>query len=308
MRRRMYERWVGVLVGVVFVFVPGHVLAKDGWYMGMDLGVAIAPEMDTASSDNDYPTTCDQFFGSTKSPDDCSTGEKWSNKFGGGTGMLAGLALGYRWGNFRAEWEYFHRNTIYEDASEPRFPGGPDEKIEQEISVSEEAIDDVSSHNFFVNLYYDFTSKSRWTPYLGVGVGLSQVSLDYSSRFARSSNPGDISTFDNEGFDQDKLDSLKGNLAGTTTIGRGNLSEALFGYQAIAGLDYRISEPFSVGLKLRWAGFSEFEDSDEYAQLRSHDSTNSLNPDDPRSARVRYSFTTDDLDFWGVSLNFKYQF
>ena len=304
MRRRMYERWVGVLVGVVFVFVPGHVLAKDGWYMGMDLGVAIAPEMDTASSDNDYPTACDQFIDpNAVFSDKCTTGEKWSNQFGGGTGILAGLAVGYRWGNFRAEGEYFHRNTIHEHVSKPTFPGPASLKDEQEISVSEEAIDDVLSHNFFVNLYYDFTSKSRWTPYLGVGLGVAQVSLDYASRFARSSDAMDITTFTGP-----EADVLNARLANTTTIGRGNLSDTLFGYQAIAGVDYRISEPFTVGLKLRWAGFSEFEDGDEYAQLRGHDSTNSLFRGDSRSARVRYSFATDDLEFWGVSLNFKYQF
>ncbi len=67
-------------------------------------------------------------------------------------------------------------------------------------------------------------------------------------------------------------------------------------------MDYRVSEPFTIGLKLRWTDFGEFEDGKEWDQLRSHESTNN------RGDRVRYKVTTDDIQFWGVSLNMKYQF
>ncbi len=292
------------MAGMAFLLISGQALAKDGWYMAMDLGVAVEPGLDTRTSDNDFPTLCDQFIDPNAV---CTTlsNEKWTNKFDGGTGVLAGLALGYRWRNFRIEGEYFYRNATHDNASEPSF-GGVNLKTLEEISESEEAIDDVLSHNFFTNLYYDFTSDSKWTPYLGVGVGFAQVSLDYFSRFTRSSDPGDISTFDNVGgISNADRDALNGRLAGTTTIGRSKLSDTLFGYQAIAGVDYRISEPVTIGLKFRWVDFGEFEDDDEYRQLRSHDSTNSP---DPGSARVRYQVATDDIEFWGLSLNMKYHF
>ena len=42
-------------------------------------------------------------------------------QFDGGTGILAGAALGYRMGSFRVEGEYFYRNTTYdEDLAEVR--------------------------------------------------------------------------------------------------------------------------------------------------------------------------------------------
>ena len=96
---------------------------------------------------------------------------------------------------------------------------------------------------------------------------------------------------------------LNRRLAGTTTYGRAKLSDTLFGYQVIAGVDYQVSEPVSIGLKFRWADFGEFEDGREWDKLRSHPSSN-RRPGDP----VRYIMSTDDIQFWGVSLNMKYQF
>ncbi len=296
MRNRTGRGWVCLMVGMAFLLIAGQASAKDGWYMAMDLGVAVGPGLDTRGSDNDFPTTCDRFIDPATTCNDLSN-EKWTNKFDGSTGVLAGLAVGYRWQNFRIEGEYFYRNATHDDASEPNF-GGLNLKTLEEISESEEVIDGVLSHNFFTNLYYDFTSDSKWTPYLGVGVGFAQVSLDYFSRFTRSSDPDDISTFPSG-------DSRNTLLAGTTTIGRSKLSDTLLGYQAIAGVDYRISEPVTIGLKFRWVDFGEFKDDDEWRQLRSHDATNSPAPG---SARVRYQVATDDIEFWGLSLNMKYHF
>ena len=77
--------------------------------------------------------------------------------------------------------------------------------------------------------------------------------------------------------------NLNRNVAGTTTIGRAKFSDTLFGYQVIAGVDYQVSEPVSIGLKFRWADFGEFEDGEEWDQLRSHESENRA-PEDARCA------------------------
>ena len=50
-------------------------------------------------------------------------------------------------------------------------------------------MDDVLSHNFFANLYYDYRSDSKFTPYVGFGVGFARVSLDYFGRFKRRRDP-----------------------------------------------------------------------------------------------------------------------
>ncbi len=297
----MRQRFLLLLVVMTFFIFPAQTWAKDGFYMGMDLGVAIAPGMDVDGMDNDVSSSrCDGHINRAPMQEiqqgDCDLGNAWKSEFDGGAGVLAGLALGYRLGNFRVEGEYFFRNATHDDEVEPTFGGVTLTKATDEIATSSTKVDDVLAHNFFANLYYDYHSDSKFTPYLGIGVGVARVSLDYSGVFRRASDPNDIGTFSDP--------TLQSRLTNTTTVGRNKLSDTLFGYQAIAGVDYRVSEPVTIGLKFRWADFGEFEsDPREWDQLRTHESSVK-----PGGTRVRYAVQTDDIQFWGVSLNMKYQF
>ena len=98
-------------------------------------------------------------------------------------------------------------------------------------------------------------------------------------------------------------EELNKRSAGTLTYDQAKMSDTLFGYQALAGVDYQVSEPLTIGLKFRYAAFGEFEDDSEYTRLRGHASV-AGNPPVP----VTYYIRTDDIQFWGVSLNMKYQF
>ena len=262
------------------MFSSSQVLAKDGFYIGGDLGIAVAPEIGMEAWDNDVSTRCDGFINNDGADNhlvpplsgDCEQSSRdkgfWTQQFDEGSGILAGAFLGYRMGSFRAEAEYFYRGTTYDDLDDTidfvtptgttEFQGG---KTDQELSIIEGGVDDVLSHNFFANLYYDYRSDSKFTPYVGVGVGFARVSLDFFNRWGRNPNPEAISTFDNTTGTEDQKDMLHGRLAGTTTIGRAKLSDTLFGYQVLAGVDYQVSEPVSIGLKFRWADFGEFEDA-----------------------------------------------
>ena len=317
------KKFLFVLMVMGLMFSSGPVLAKDGFYIGGDLGVAVAPEIGMEAWDNDVSTRCDGFINNDGSDNhlvqprsgDCNQSTRdafsWIQQFDGGTGILAGASLGYRMGSFRVEAEYFYRGTTYNDLdnevdllpSGVPFQGGK----EGELSYTEAGVDDVLSHNFFANLYYDYRSDSKFTPYLGVGVGFARVSLDFYNRWTRNADPDNIPTFDQAGAEGQELanrELLNERVAGTTTIGRAKLSDTLFGYQVLAGVDYQVSDPVSIGLKFRWADFGEFEsDPREWNQLRSHESAVG-----PGGARVQYTALTDDIQFWGVSLNMKYQF
>ncbi len=306
-----------VFVVTALVISSGQVLAKNRFYMGMDLAIAVAPGMEVNASDNDQGAACDRAHNPnprstcllTKEEAENHSGDKWASDLEGGTGVLAGVALGYRLGSFRVEGEYFYRSTTHDDMDQDtRLDDDSTATDSDELAALEFGVGDVLSHNFFANLYYDYYSDSKFTPYVGFGVGFVQISLDYFGRFQRSSDPDDISTFKNsDGSKCTETECLELNrkLAGATTIGRGKLLDTLLGYQAIAGVDYQVSEPVSIGLKFRWADFGEFEsDPREWEQLRNHDSV--LDPSG--TLRVRYKAMTNDIQFWGVSLNMKYQF
>ena len=169
-----------------------------------------------------------------------------------------------------------------------------------------DGVDDVLSHNVFANLYYDFRSDSKFTPSLGIGVGFARTSLAYRTFWRRTNDPEDITVFDTAGLAGDELakaQALNRGIAGAITADRAKLSDLLPGYQAVAGLDYQVSDPVTSGLKFRWTSLGKFDDESAYDSLRDHASA-AGNPPVP----VTYYVKTDDIQFWGISLNIKYEF
>jgi opacity protein-like surface antigen len=303
---------------VVLVLSSGPVWAKDGFYMGMDLGVAVAPEMDVQTGGiDDWATEASAIPGTrcdkTINPDSVqvpqgacgSAPNPWGpmdESFDGGSGILAGLSVGYRLGNFRAEGEYFYRNTNFESTD---VPSQGDWRPTQATGYEhvQDAVDDVLSHNFFANLYYDYHSDSKFTPYVGIGIGLAKVSVAYRTLWQRSTNLNNVGVFATTGPEGAAGEALNQKLVGSLTYDQAKMSDTLFGYQALAGVDYQVSEPLTIGLKFRYADFGEFEAESAYTKLRGHESV-AGNPPVP----VTYYIRTDDIQFWGVSLNMKYQF
>ena len=311
-----------VLVVVGLVFSSGPVLAKDGLYLGMDVGVAMAPDMDIKTgglddwSTSGNGTRCDatinpgRLQGGACASDPAVWGPA-TESFDGGSGILAGLAVGYRLGSFRVEGEYFYRGTRYGSTAEPYFPdddwspsdspeyggGGADPKYGGGV---EDAVDNLMSHNVFANLYYDYRTDSKFTPYAGFGIGFAQVSVQYRTRWHRTRNADNINVFDRS----QPGGELNAQLAGALSNDETTMSDTLFGYQALAGVDYQVSEPFTIGLKFRYAMFGEFEDESVYKRLRGHAGVVGNPPTQPATYYIR----TDDIQFWGVSLNMKYQF
>ena len=182
--------------------------------------------------------------------------------FDGGGGILAGMALGYRMGSFRIEAEYVYRSTAHDDTAVPHDPAtNYDPTRDAAFDMVQDAVDDVASHSAFANLYYDFRSDSKLTPYLGLGAGFSAVSVEYRTLWHRTKTLENIMIFDPAG---ERGEEMNRRLLGTNTIDRARLSDALLGYQAVAGLDYQLGGRVTVGFKLRWVGFGDFEDESEY--------------------------------------------
>ena len=71
----------------------------------------------------------------------------------------------------------------------------------------------VNVFSFMINGYYDFKNKTKWTPYLGVGLGGANISADAVTPVSGSS-----------------LDD----------------SDLVFAYQGMAGLSYQVSDQLSL--------------------------------------------------------------
>lgn len=288
-------------VMTVLTVCTNEVQGQTGLYIEMGLGTILEPPLAVRGSDNDWGTKCDLIINplGVEAAGECDATPpltSWTNDFDGGAGLQAGVALGFDWGPVRLEGEYFHRVTAYGDESDINiFDDVTLDKREQEIELAIGGVDDRRSHAGFVNAYYDFGGSTSWTPYVGAGVGVERASLDYVTVWKRNDDPERISTF------ADPL--LRAKIAGTTTIGDARLSDVVVGYQLLAGVDYELRGPVTLGLKFRWVDFGEFRSEPlPWNQLRSHESSVG------RAERVLYQITTDDTQFWGVSLNLKYRF
>ena len=300
---------------LMLVLLPGRARAQDGWYMGMQLGAAAAPGMDVKtgglddwSSSDASSVRCDVTLNPDRvqvEPGACSDVPlPWGpleESFEGGTGTLAGIVLGYRMRSVSVEGEYVYRSTTHDDTTVPYDPAtNYDPARDAAFDMVRDAVDDVMSHSAFANLYYHFRAGSKVAPYLGMGVGFADVSVEYRTLWHRTRTLENIMIFNPA---DERGEEMNRRLLGTNTIDRARLSDSLLGYQAVAGLDYRVGGRVTLGFKLRWVGFGQFDDESKYDHLRGHASV-AGNPPVP----VTYYVRTEDTGFLAISLGMMSRF
>ena len=282
------KKFLFVLVVMGLVLSSGPVWAKDGFYLGMDLGVAVAPEMDVQTGGFDdwtpvpdgtsFPghpmrrssTQARQVQGAVDNELRGTLGPA-KESFDGGSGILAGLAVGYRLGSFRVEGEYFYRNTKYDSTATPNFRGIPIWYTALTIRMSRMPWM-TCCRTTSLPTCITTTARTRSLPRMWA---LASGSPRFRSRTghvgSEPTNPRSRhQVFETTGPEGAAGIALNKKLAGTLTHDQARMSDTLFGYQALAGVDYQVSEPLTIGLKFRYAMFGEFEDESDYTKLRGH--------------------------------------
>ena len=320
-------KWIFSLLLVVIVTYPfgaTPVQAGSGFYLSSELGANFASGVDQFGRDDDRASVCDEYINpyfmqvpGCTDPD--RGGDASKTVFDRAEGILAGAAVGYRlkdvypdrlWGGFRFELEYFFRESEYDQVtSRVATRAQTVAKQRGEIALAERRLGSITSHNLFGNLFFDLINTSRFTPYVGFGVGVGFTDLDWGGITARNPNPDEITSIpanlcDSISDPACDANLIRRNLAGTATSEQTVLKDTLFGYQVLFGVDYALTEAVSLGVKGRWTKFNTFRDGDSWDRLRSHESNLRRNGSEP----VTYRFKTDDIEFFGLSLNLKYHF
>lgn len=311
-----------VIAGAI---APLTVYADSGFYISGDLGINFARGFDTIGSSNDRASVCDEYinpmfdtvenqpgFGDENctGPNRGATGD-WRNDFDSAAGVLAGGAVGYSFSSIysdqlrrglRIELEYFYRESEYNEESYVLSGAAESgDKLMEEIVKATDRVDSITSHNIFVNLFYDFTGGSSFTPYVGIGGGVGFTDMDYSSIWARNHDPDAIST--GEGLSN--ATQIRNNLKGTASIAQNEQSDTLYGFQLLLGVDYAMTDTMTIGLKGRWVDFGSFQDDNTvWDPLRGHPPNLRLDGSEPVSGDIR----ADDIEFFAVSVNLKYRF
>ena len=118
-------------------------------------------------------------------------------------------------GWFRVELEYFHRDSAYDQTSPILGASGEmRERLSSEVARASEHVYSLTSHNLFGNIYVDFDTGSRFTPYLGFGAGAGFTDLDNGRVLARRLDPAAITSVPDH---VPNAEEVRRNLAGTTT-------------------------------------------------------------------------------------------
>ena len=297
-RTGLFVAGVAALLGIP---EAGAQSARSGWYGGLEIGAALPGAIGIRGHSDDVPTNCDGHFPGIMldgrmlplpldHPDCTGEAEGWRSRFDIGGGPLLGLHVGYAWRSLRFEAEFSHRRHTG-NRSDSTITAGDKEA---EFVYGVEQLRDIEAGALFGNVYRDFRSESGGTrPYVGAGVGLVGVGMSYSAAFHR--NP-----------DSNVLRALGRHpaAAGTLSAQDADLSDRLWGYQVMAGLDRPLAGDLVLGVKVRHVKVrDDFTDGGPPNVLRSHEATVA-----PGGRKVTNTLTTGDLGYWGISLSLKYFF
>ena len=312
------------LTGIFVIFSVAVPVHAGGFYVSGELGMNFGGSVDMTGKSNDRASVCDGYINSmyetvTQTPGyesyNCTGPNRgapggWSNSISSDEGVLFGTAIGYhiRDSRFRVELEYFYRDTGYDETSDVYSASGVQgNKLEQELVRTIDRLGSLTSHNLFANLYMDFSSDSKFTPYVGVGIGFGFTEAEYGSLWARNSNASAITT--GEGLPN--AAEIQENLASSSSHADQELDDTLFGYQILVGVDYALTESLLLGVKGRWVDFDSFDDDGVvWDPLRGHPPY-LRTPDQAAGGdreHVSGRIKLDDIEMFAVSVNLKYKF
>ncbi len=286
--------------------------AMANWSLSGSLGANFAPALGLAGGDNDRAARCDGFVNphyaevpGCVSPDrGAGAVDDWMSDFSSAKGLLATAAIGYRLSErWQVEAEYSFAESKRNESALIQDPSGTPftERFGAELPRAEERIGSVTSHSLFANLHWRTPVSRRVSLNIGFGIGVGFTDLDYGALWARSPDPATVRAA--AGLINE--DEVRRNLAGTVTSVQGSPSQRLFGYQALAGIDYRLVGALRLGLAARWTRFEKFSKSGgPYDRLRSHASNLRVDGGEP----VTWRIATNDIEFIGINLELTYEF
>ena len=311
-------------VAVTIMFCMAVPVQASGFYISSELGMNFGEKVDMTGKSNDRASVCDGYINPSYAevegtpgyesynctgPNRGATGD-WNNSFSSDEGVLFGAAVGYRMrdSRFRLELEYFYRDTGYDDTSDVYSASGESgDKLEQELVRTIDRLGSLTSHNLFANVYMDFETEGKLTPYIGVGVGFGFTEAEYGSLWARNSDASRITT--GEGLPN--ATEIRENLASTSSHADTELDDTLFGYQLLFGVDYELTDSLLLGVKGRWVDYDSFKDGGvEWNPLRGHPPYLRTPAQAAGGDRehVGGRIELDDIEMFAISMNLKYQF
>lgn len=181
------------------------------------MGIYIAPKLSWmyASSDVDMYHEGEALGTGSASHSD--------NGFGGA------LAIGYDFSakfnlNLRTELEYALYSKMKDKNTHSLVIGG--------VSEPQELSSEISISTLFVNIYYDFKNSSKFTPYIGAGLGIAFIGIEGNSQTV-------------------------GNIYAEDVMKYGKNTDSNFAWNIGLGLAYDFNDRISLDLGYRYSNFGD---------------------------------------------------
>ncbi|MDE2882715.1 MAG: hypothetical protein OXP70_12720 [Acidobacteriota bacterium] len=267
-------RFLAAFVVSALLLAVGSDATAQRIYVGFEEGGPRARTAHSSQTFLNHPTRCDRLLypeGLTPPSDPaCDARESATaitNSFDVGTGFGYGSTVGLSFGALRVELDFRMRGHGRDTRPIKVADGSEalDGKRVEWATAPLETLSDVRADEGFLNLYYDYENRTRWTPYVGAGIGLAQIEAHYAATFVRKPEPEYLAI----DFVPDWPEEAKRAAAGTANLLNAEISGWSPGFQFIAGLDMNLGE-LLVGVKVRWGRFRELTTTAEYDLIRSH--------------------------------------
>jgi opacity protein-like surface antigen len=179
-------------VFVALLCVPGTAFAGD-WYFGGSLGYGMQDD-----SDNSGALTSDFTTGNglpaipngTVLPSGTSVG--WTTEFDAGmafslesglrydSGLRSGIELSYGSADVKTHMGVTAGGTLIDGVDAAVLTGSAAQLGATVGDVVADGRGDITTLSLFVNAYYDFNRDSNFEPYIGVGIGFSDVDVTFN--------------------------------------------------------------------------------------------------------------------------------
>ena len=172
---------------------------------------------------------------------------------GGGRRLALEISVGRTFGAFRLELALAQRkNDLEQKFTDITYLDGSRSMRAQDSnyeSRSSGGVDELTTRTLSLNAYYDFSiAGSRFTPYVGAGVGVSFLELSglYFESWYSCKDPSTDCDMP-ERYNSRQYEDL---------------SDTVLSTHLHAGLDYRMSERMQLGVKLTYSMVGDMEDAE----------------------------------------------
>ena len=221
----------------------------------LDVGRGSIGDYVVVSRSNDRSSVCDEFINPNAlrvagcTTPDRGVGDGWSAPFSDGAGLVAGAGVEF---DLAGPWtlavDYSRvQATFNQTVASTNAQGEDFEKLSNELEIGQEHLGAWRTHGVHgvVHLYPIRSGPVR--PYGGAGLGYAAMRADFGWNWRRSADPLAITT----GRDQPNFDEIRRNLAGTASRGTALFRKNMHVFVYVGGVDFAVSERFSVGVRLR---------------------------------------------------------